>query len=484
MGRAHGAHDRTASGRAAADADPAWNEMSHVVAAAPAIDRFHLVDRCFRELTARGHRTEILSLDAADHAFWCAQGHAASFAAPRNADPRDPRIARIPFAEFAEIERRRGGHDIDSDVARHAEIRLRRLASALLDRFERDRPDLVLFHQTRTGAHALVQFIAREAGVPVLWTGDGILPGTMQTDPSGLDGDAAAARRNAWDYRSSPVDADFLRSSLASIAGKNTPHPLPRHELRAPSALTRALAAWQGRDDGTGPGLWRGLFSWREAQLRAAHPAAAIELPKAPFTTILLQSHDDARMRLDADEPPTPAQLVRAAQRASAAIDRHAEVVAVLPREGLAERELQQLRELDDVHIELAHATAAACMAASAVVTVNAPLAGISLLAGTPLLHLGRAIYGTPGVAFATPLEELTPTLRLALRDNQPELRKRFLTTLLRHGHLWCSPDAPDHNGIQGLVQRIEDTIARKAPFGADLVYRAGPAWPLANENR
>ena len=458
--------------------------MSHVLAAAPGIDRFQLVDRCIRALLGRGHRTAVLSVDAADHAFWRAQGLAATFAQPQQDAVNEPRMARIPFAEFADIDRRLAGKDVDSGFAQKAEARLRRLAPSIVDLFERDRPDLLWLHQRRTGAHALLQFVAREAGVPVLWTGDGILPGTMQTDPGGIDGDATAARRAAWDYRSSPVDAELLRASLASIAGSNAPHALPRSEPRIPGPLTRAFAAFRGRGEGTGPTIWRGLGAWRDAIPAPAHPATAIELPRAPFTAVLLQAHDDPRMRLDIDEPPTPAQLVRATQRAAAAIDRNAEVVAVLPREGLGERELRQLRELDDVRLELAHATAAACMAAAAVVTVNAPLAGIALLAGTPTLHLGRAVYGAQGVAFATPIEELTPTMRLALQHDQPELRRRFLTTILRHGHLWCSADAPDHNGIQGLVQRIEDAIARRAPFGADLVYRVGPAWPLANENR
>jgi len=458
--------------------------MSHVLAAAPGIDRFQLVDRCLRELVGRGHRAGIVSVDAADHAFWRAQGLAASFAEAQRNGAGDPRVARIPFAEFADIDRRLAAKDSDSAFAKRAEQRLRRLAPSIIDLFECDRPDLLWLHERRTGAHALLQFVAREAGVPVLWTGDGILPGTMQTDPCGIDGDATAARRSAWDYRSSPVDAELLRASLASVAGNNAPHALPRREPHIPDPVTRVIAALRGRCEGTGPGFLRGLVAWRDALAANTHPATAIELPKAPFTAVLLQSHDDARMRLDADEPPTPAQLVRAAQRASVAVDRNAEVVAVLPREGLADREMRQLRELDDVRIELSHATAAACMTASAVVTVNARLAGIALLAGTPTLHLGRAIYGAPGVSFATPIEELTPTMRLALRHDQPELRRRFLTTILRHGHLWCSADAPDHNGIQGLVQRIEDTIARKAPYGADLVYRVGPAWPLANETR
>ena len=44
--------------------------MGHVLAAAPGVERFHLVDRWLRELTARGHRTEVLCVDEADFLFY------------------------------------------------------------------------------------------------------------------------------------------------------------------------------------------------------------------------------------------------------------------------------------------------------------------------------------------------------------------------------------------------------------------------------
>ena len=116
--------------------------------------------------------------------------------------------------------------------------------------------------------------------------------------------------------------------------------------------------------------------------------------------------------------------------------------------------------------------------------TINSPQAGVALLADTPVLHFGRALYGTPGVAFATEPGHLAATLRIAMRDDQPELRRRFLSTVLQRSHLWCSADGPDHNGINGWILRIEDELAQKMTYGADLRYRAGPAWPLQEERR
>lgn len=456
--------------------------MTLVLAAAPGIGRFHLLDRLFRGLESRGIRSEVLCLDAADRVFWAAQGRSTSFADPRPAVTEDARMRRAPFSEFAAVECRRLGQEPNGTALRAAEERLRRIAPAVFERFDRDRPDVVLFHERRTGAHALVQFAAREAGVPVQWTGDGILPGTMQVDSVGIDGDSPSSRRAAWDYRDGPVDDTLLRAAIASVAGKSLPMPLPRTKVRAPSLLARATAACRGRDEGTAPGFLGGLFAWRAAAPSQPHAAQSIELPNAPFVAVLLQRSDDPRLRLDAEDAPSPLQLVRAARRAAAFLDPRAEVVAVLPQEGLDQRELAPLRDLDDVRLELSHSTAATCMAAIAVVTVNAPLAGIALLADTPVLHVGRAIYGTPGVALATSLDDLAPTLRASAREQGRALRRRCLTRLLAEGHLWCEPDDPDHNGVSGWILQIQRAVEKRSPYGADLAYRVGPVWPLASE--
>lgn len=456
--------------------------MTLVLAAAPGIGRFHLMDRLLRELCSRGMRSEVFCLDAADRLFWAAQGHATSFADPDRRADQDARMLRAPFSEFAAIDCRLQGLEPHGSPLHRAEERLRRIAPAVFARFDADRPDLVLFHARRTGAHALVQFAAREAGVPVQWTGDGILPGTMQVDSVGIDGDCPASRRSAWDHRDGSIDETLLRAALASVAGGSQPLPLPRVAVRVPSLLDRWIAAWRGRNEGTAPGFFAGLSAWRAAAPQSPHPARSVEMPGAPFVAVLLQRRDDPRMALDAEDAPSPSQLVRAAKRAAAFLDRRTEVVAVLPREGLDEADLAPLRDMDDVRLELSHATAAACMAAIAVVTVNAPHAGIALLAETPVLHVGRAIYGTPGVAYATSLDDLAPTLRASARDESRQLRRRCLSRMLADGHLWCSPDDPDHNGISGWILQIQRAIAKKSPYGADLHYRTGPVWPLASE--
>src|SRR5690606_14125385 len=116
---------------------------------------------------------------------------------------------------------------------------------------------------------------------------------------------------------------------------------------------------------------------------------------------------------------------------------------------------------------------------AAAVITVNHPLAGAALLLGRPVVHLGRAVWGVSGVATPSTLGALPEALARALRDERPSLRDRCLTRLLRQDHVWCDRDAPDRNGLLGLLQRIERACGHHAGRGDRVVYRPGPAWPL-----
>jgi hypothetical protein len=143
---------------------------------------------------------------------------------------------------------------------------------------------------------------------------------------------------------------------------------------------------------------------------------------------------------------------------------------------------MSRLRNIPGVAFEFATAAPDAAAAAAAVVTVNHPLGIAAALTGTPLVHLGRALYGLPGVAVRGSTDNLVEDLRFAFVDDQPELRERFLTWLLAHGHIWCSPDFPDHNGITGMVMEIETRMQERNPAGLRLRYRTGPAWPLAAE--
>jgi hypothetical protein len=121
---------------------------------------------------------------------------------------------------------------------------------------------------------------------------------------------------------------------------------------------------------------------------------------------------------------------------------------------------------------------------ALATVTVNHALAALALLAGTPVLHFGDALYGVRGVATRTSPALLAHDLAQALAHDYPTMRQRFLSWLFGHGHLWCSPTHPDHNGILGFVAAIEARLAEPAHALPVLRYRRGPAWPLAAETR
>ena len=126
------------------------------------------------------------------------------------------------------------------------------------------------------------------------------------------------------------------------------------------------------------------------------------------------------------------------------------------------------------------------CLTAAAVVTINAPTAAVALLANTPVLHLGTTPYGLPGIALRTQLDSLSQSLAAALnadaRSQQQQLQRRFLTWMLSHGHVWCSPGQPDHNGLNGLILETERRLAERGPFATSLQYRTGPAWPLTVE--
>jgi hypothetical protein len=275
-------------------------------------------------------------------------------------------------------------------------------------------------------------------------------------------------------------------AALAAVVGRTAPLELARRTVHPPPLRVRlraALAACVGKGPWTGP--LQALTGWRAALAPPLQPLPRdIHLPSGPFVAVLLQPVDDERLRLDADAPPDPVTLVTAAQRAAGALDRSLPVVAVLPPRGLPARAMATLRRLQGVHLELANAAVETCVAATVVVTVNDPVAGVALLAGTPVAHLGRALYGIPGVATKASVESLAGDLRQAVEDDLGDLRKRFLSWMLAHGHVWCCVDHPDHNGINGLVLAIEQRLAVRSEPGRELNYRVGPAWPLTAEGR
>lgn len=112
--------------------------------------------------------------------------------------------------------------------------------------------------------------------------------------------------------------------------------------------------------------------------------------------------------------------------------------------------------------------------------TINHPLAIGALLAGTPTLHCGRALFGLAGITHRGPCASFANVLGGAIGGGADTLRQRFLTVLLGQDHLWCSPSHPDHNGLSGLANAIEGDLAKRSPQGARIDYRTGPPWPLA----
>ena len=116
-----------------------------------------------------------------------------------------------------------------------------------------------------------------------------------------------------------------------------------------------------------------------------------------------------------------------------------------------------------------------------ATTTINHPMAIAALLAGSPVLHTGQALYGLPSVTDEVPTDGFATTLRSATAAAaRSTLRTRFLSWLIGQAHLWCSTTHPDHNGLTGLVQEIEARLGERRPRGLELHYRSGPAWPLS----
>lgn len=452
--------------------------MSHVVFAAPDIERWHLHERLGRELRARGHRTTLLCVDPVAFTFFAAQDAAAVMVLPGEAMPTE-----APLWDLARDDCRWHGRPTTGSAPRRSLRTLQRTLPGLLRFLEHQQPDLVLLHARRDGMARLIQFVAEELGIRVLWTGDGVLPHTLQIDDRGLDGEATARLRRPQDYLVVDGDEAFCHTALAALLGRSGPPALTRRPIRVPPLRARLQDSLGGLLRRHPHGALRPLSAWRNALPATAAPTAvAYELPRQPFAAVLLQDPADPRLRLDAVAPPDAALLVAAAQRAAAAVDPSLQTVAILPPSGLPPDAMAGLRRLPDVRLEVAAAAPAAAATAAFAVTINHPLGCAALLADTPLLHLGQALYGIPGVATATCLDGLEDAMPAALRDGDRDLRRSFLTWLLQHGHVWCSGEQPDQNGIAGLVQCIEHRLQERAPAGLQLRYRAGPSWPLLAE--
>lgn len=436
--------------------------MGHVVFAAPGIDAFGLHHRLAEALRSRCHTTSVLCLDAGEHAFWRAQDtDAVLLREPAAAGSTD---ATVPLEEFL----------VDQPSGRSRTRRWLHRSAPAVDRWlERTAPDLLWLHARRGPPQRLLHFLARRHAVRVLWTGPGLLPHTLQRDERGLDGEAAASQRPALDYRVVSAEPELLQACLAHALADVEPFALPARPIAHLPWRDRLAAAAQVLVDRGPRAALRSLRPWGGAARPQPTPVAhtpRAEPPRAPFVLVLLQADDAPQRRLDGDGIAA-AELVERTRRAAAAVDPRLEVLAVAARGARVPRLRDLVRADERTTAELA------CVAA-AIVTDNHPAAAIGLLAGTPVVHLGRALYGLPGVTWRCRRDELAPTLAKALRRDHPTLRQRFLTWLFGHGHVWCSPTRPDHNGVLGLVQSIEARLSVPADQ-APLRYRSGPAWPL-----
>ena len=426
--------------------------MSHIVFASPAISCYHLHERARRELLRRGHRVTLLCSEAAAQTFWSAQV-AGVEAIDLRAGP-DPRQAR------------RGAP----------------AGGAATRWLERARPDLVLFHGRQTG-QAAIERAARAAHCPVLWTGDGLLPHTLQVDPGGLDEDASSQRWGARDFRVVAPDPTLLEACLAHALASHEPLGLPRAPVQTPPVGPRLADAAKAVLAGDVAGASRAWRGWRAALAPPGVPAMrATEDPAAwaaPFLAVLLQPRADLKAAHGGQASGLTHALLRRSREAADALGLSLAVVLPEGQQGTRWRRALSQNPIAGVRLLPPQLAAVAAATAAAVATVNHPLAAVALLAGTPVVHTGRALYHLDGVTRRAAPEALPAAVVDAIRRDRPALRRRFLTWLMRYGHVWCSATHPTYNGMLGLIERIE----RAAQASADALaasHRPGPAWPLA----
>ncbi len=439
--------------------------MGHIAFGAPGIASYHLHERLRRALQQRGHAVTVLCTDASGFSFWRHQGETVI-------GPQSTPVGS-PAGDHAEWR---------ASLDRRTAAWLGRLQPHMERWFETANPDLLLLHQRRGPDQQLLQFLARRRGCRVLWCGDGLLPHTLQFDERGLDGDASICRRSAIEFRAVQGDTPLLQACLANALAGSMPCALPRREPIAPSRWQRCADLWPMWRDRGARAAARSLRSWATALAPLAVTSPPhFELPARPFGAVLLQDDDDLRMQHDAGTPPPARELIAAARAALHALDPGLEMVVV---DSVRSHGHLSLRPAGGDIVVPAAAAAAAASIAVATITINHPMAITALLAGTPVLHLGAALYGLRGVTERTTLSELGHALPHAIAHDHPSLRQRFLTWLLGYGHVWCSGTDPDHNGLLGFVQAIERRLQGEPGHAPRLDYRRGPAWPLSSPAR
>ena len=449
--------------------------MGHILIGLPQIQHFHLLSRVARKLMTREHRVTVLTSDPVTFEFFCHQG------LPCRDLRRHPpgSSPSVPLAEFAGIDCRLAG--VPSPTARHIQResdRLGGLVHDILRVFDEDPPSLVLMHEGRTGAHRMLHFLAQQCGAQVMHTGPGLLPGTMQVDMEGIDGDASYGKGSARDYRRGKADEEFLAAATAAWLGKAYPPGLARAAIAVPPLLNRVLAAvracWRRQ---WGSGL-RGTRAWEGARETWPQREQHRQMPSAPYGVVLLQDPTDPRLRLDAPLAPSDETLIHASSEGIKRVIPDAQTLVITA--GTDATPSGKDRWPTDVLFLPASAAAMAVATASVVISVNHPLGVAGVLTGTPVLHMGRTPYGVEGISQHTTVPKLGTDLARALDAEHPALRRRFLTRMLKDHHIWCPPSEPDSNGVAGLVLRMEQWMGCPPRKHRPLRYRPGPVWPLA----
>ena len=449
--------------------------MGHILIGLPEIRHFHLLSRVARKLMTREHRVSVLTSDPIAFEFFCHQGLSCRDLRPGTAAPHQS----IPLAKFAEIDCRLAGISSPTkrQVRRQSE-RLGGLVNGLLRTFDADSPSIVLLHEARGGAHRMLHYVAQQCGTQVIYTGPGLLPGTMQVDMEGIDGDASYADGSARDYRRASADEEFLAAATAAWLGRAYPPALARTGIAVPPLLNRVLAAFRSCWRGQWTSGLRGTRAWEGARETWPHREQQRQLPSAPYGVVLLQDPADPRLRLDAPAAPTHETLISASADAIRQLDSDAQTLVITP--GTSTSPSSRNRWPEDVQFLPASAGALAVATASVVISVNHPLGIAGILTGTPVLHMGRTPYGVERVSQHTAVQRIAADLARAVEEEHPALRRRFLTKMLRDFHTWCPPSEPDSNGVAGLIQRMEQWMGCPPRKHRPLRYRPGPVWPLA----
>ncbi|MGE0142648.1 MAG: hypothetical protein AB7I19_08315 [Planctomycetota bacterium] len=450
--------------------------MAHVLLANPRISDFALWDSLARVLLRRGKRVTLLATDAVQARFFAEHGQQVL----RVGMQRARRLGDPAIRPHAERDARLQGRAGDSRAIRDAERVLAGFADGVLRTFETLAPDLVITINGRTGLDRLLHDTARMFGVATIHLGDGLIAGTLQRDLDGIDGDRSGrAWQSESEHRSGEVDRAFLDAGLAIALAGAPPQcgPPARAVLPPPWLMSLRTAIAQPR--AVRSRMKRSLATW-EALVHGGSeevPATRFAPSKLPHAVVLLQDPADARLLLDAaPRPPSARRLLEVARAAIGLLDLPPHLVVVPSRFNA-----QLAREVaGDTELEVAPPHCAPSLAATAaiVVTVNHEAAFAGVLAGTPVLCLGRSRFADDRLGVRADDRDLRTAVELAFATRSRVERHLELTHILRDEHLWCDRFRPDPNGLAGLAGWIEAILEKAAPPPPPVHYEPGPTWP------